>query len=140
MDNPVAQDVANDLRGIAAVGLAMTPLKFGSSAGAMDAAVGFTKPGETFVRVGALPENLKFTFETPGGVQPGTYAFPQETFYKIGSDPAALKNFGDLPGVAPKYFRVLEPPVGTPIQRGIVPGGEFGGVGGVPEVRFPRGF
>jgi hypothetical protein len=30
--------------------------------------------------------------------------------------------------------------LGTPIQRGLVPGGEFGGRGGVPEVYFPEGF
>ncbi len=33
-----------------------------------------------------------------------------------------------------------EPPAGTPVQRGIVPGGEFWGQGGVPEVIFPEGF
>lgn len=37
-------------------------------------------------------------------------------------------------------WRLLQPPPGTPIQRGIVPGGQFGGVGGVPEVIFPKGF
>lgn len=59
---------------------------------------------------------------------------------EIGRDPAALKNLGDLPGALPQYFRILEPPAGTPIQRGTVPGGEFGGVGEVPEVLFPKGF
>jgi len=108
--------------------------------GAADAPIELTKQGERFVRVGARPENLKFTFGTRGGVQPGTFAFPEETFLKIGRDPAALKNFGDLPGAPPQFFRVLEPPPGTPIQRGIVPGGEFGGVGRVPEVKFPEGF
>jgi hypothetical protein len=92
------------------------------------------------VRVGASPENLNFTFETPGGVAPRTYAFPESTFEEIGQDPAALKNLGDLPGEPPTVFRVLDPPEGTAIQRGIVPGGEFGGVGGVPEVFFPEGF
>lgn len=108
--------------------------------GARDAAVELTTVGERFVRVGAGPENLKFTFKTSGGVQTGTYAFPEKTFLEIGRNPTALKNFGDLPGAPPQYFRILEPPAGTPIQRGLVPGGEFGGVGGVPEVLFPEGF
>ncbi len=108
--------------------------------GAAEAPVGPTVAGERFVRVGAGPANLRFTFETPGGAQPGTYAFPESTFNQIGQNPAALKNFGDLPGTPPQYFRILEPPPGTPIQRGIVPGGQFGGVGGVPEVLFPEGF
>lgn len=108
--------------------------------GARDAAVTATEAGERFVRVGARPDNLKFTFETPGGVQPGTYAFPEKTFLEFGNNPAAIKNFGDLPGAAPEYFRILEPPAGTLIQRGIVPGGEYGGVGLVPEVIFPKGF
>ena len=93
--------------------------------GARGAAVEFTKEGERFVRVGARPENLKFTFEMPGGVQAGTYAFPEKTFLEIGLYPSALKNLGDLPGPPPQYFRILEPPAGAPIQRGTVPGGEF---------------
>jgi hypothetical protein len=108
--------------------------------GAIDAPVEFTTPGERFVRVGKGPENLKFTFETPGGTQPGTFAFPEQTFNQIGRGPQALKNFGDLPGTPPQYFRILEPPPGTPIQRGIVPGGQYGGQGGVPEVFFPKGW
>ena len=40
--NSVAQEVANDLRGVAAVGLAMTPLKFGKGS----ATTGTAKPGE----------------------------------------------------------------------------------------------
>jgi len=108
--------------------------------GAIDAPIGTTTAGERFVRVGARPENLKFTFDTPGGTQAGTYAFTESTFNQIGQDPAAWKNFGDLPGDPPQYFRFLEPPAGTPIQRGIVPGGEYGGEGGVPEVRFPEGY
>lgn len=83
---------------------------------------------------------MKFTFETPGGTQPGTYAFPEATFRKIGNDPVALKDLGDLPGPAPQRYRLLELPAGTPIQRGTVPGGEFGGQGGIPEVQFPKGF
>jgi RHS repeat-associated protein len=108
--------------------------------GAINAPVEFTTPGERFVRVGKGPENLKFTFETPGGTQPGTFAFPEQTFNQIGRGPQALKNFGDLPGAPPQYFRILEPPPGTPIQRGIVPGGQYGGQGGVPEVFFPKGW
>jgi hypothetical protein len=86
------------------------------------------------VRVGAGPENLT------GGTQPGTCAFPESTFNSIGQDPEALKNFGDLPGQPPQIYRILEMPAGTPIQRGMVPGGEFGGAGGVPEVYFPKGY
>mgnify|MGYP001585058659 FL=1 len=85
------------------------------------------------------PEKLRLTFEWPGGTLPKTYAFPEETFKLIGENPKALKYFGDLPEL-PKYYRILEPPTGTPIQRGIVPGGDFGGRGGVPEVIFPKGF
>ena len=108
--------------------------------GAKYAPVEYTGPGETFVRVGYEPENLKFTFDNPGGVQPGAYAFPEETFNEIGFDSTKIKDLGDLPGSAPQYYRTLQPPVGTPIQRGIVPGGEFGGTGGIPEVIFPEGF
>lgn len=119
--------------------LTETQLEFPFARGAAVQTPGVTVEGETFVRVGARPWNLKFG-ATPGGAQPGTYAFPQATFETIGENPAALKNFGDLPGAAPQYFRTLSPPAGTLIQRGIVPGGEFGGVGGVPEVIFTKGF
>jgi RHS repeat-associated protein len=108
--------------------------------GAIDAPIELTVAGERFARVGATPESLRFTFEGNGGVSPGTYAFPESTFNQIGRDPAALKNFGDLPGASPQYYRILEPPPGTPIQRGTVPGGEYGGIGGVSEVRFPYGY
>ena len=117
-----------------------TQLEFPFARGASVQTPGVTAAGERFVRVGAGPQNLKFTFETPGGVLPGTYAFPEATFKSIGNNPTALKNLGDLPGTAPQYYRILEPPVGTAIQRGIVPGGQYGGVGGVEEVIFPRGF
>jgi hypothetical protein len=60
--------------------------------------------------------------------------FPEEVFQKIGQDPATLKDLGDIPGPPPVYYRVFSPPPGTTIQRGIVPGGEFGGRGGVPGV------
>lgn len=116
-----------------------TQLEFSFARGASVQTPGITAEGETFVRVGARPVNLKFG-ATPGGVQSGTYAFPEATFNSIGENPAALKNFGDLPGAAPQYYRILRPPAGTPIQRGIVSGGEFGGTGGVPEVIFPNGF
>ena len=117
-----------------------TQLEFPFARGASVQTPGVTTAGERFVRVGANPRNLKFSFDSPGGVAPGTYAFPESTFNSIGRNPAALKNFGDLPGSAPQYFRIIEPPPGTAIQRGIVPGGEFGGVGRVPEVIFPKGF
>ena len=92
------------------------------------------------MRVGAAPQNLKFGSTSLSGAQPGTYAFPQATFDAIGPNPAALNNLGDLPGSAPQYFRTLSPPPGTPIQSGIVLGGQYGGVGGVEEVIFPSGF
>ncbi len=115
-------------------------MEFPFARGASVQTPGVTTAGETFVRVGARPQNLKFGSTSLSGAQPGTYAFPQATFDAIGQNPAALKNFGDLPGVAPQYFRTLSPPAGTPIQRGIVPGGQYGGVGGVEEVIFPKGF
>lgn len=71
-DAAVAAEIA-DAEAIAAEEAAITT-------GARDAAVEFTQEGERFVRVGAGPENLKFTFDTTGGVQPGTYAFPESTF------------------------------------------------------------
>jgi len=115
-------------------------LEFSFARGASVQTPGVTAAGERFVRVGAKPKNLKFTFETPAGVQPGAYAFPEPTFNAVGNNPASLKDFGDLPGTAPQYYRILEPPAGTPIQRGIVPGGQNGGVGGIEEVIFPKGF
>ncbi len=57
---------------------------------AADAAAEGTKPGERFVRVGAKPENLKLTFENPGGTQSGTCAFPESTLNEIGVNPARL--------------------------------------------------
>lgn len=117
-----------------------TQLEFPFARGASIQTPGVTTAGETFVRVGAGPQNLKFGSSSLSGAQPGTYAFPGSTFNAIGQNPAALKNFGDLPGAAPQYFRILQPPPGTPIQRGVVPGGQFGGVGGVPEAIFPKGF
>lgn len=117
-----------------------TQLEFPFARGASIQTPGVTTAGETFVRVGAGPQNLKFGSSSLSGAQPGTYAFPEATFNAIGQNPAALKNFGDLPGAAPQYFRILQPPDGTPIQRGIVPGGQFGGAGGAGEVIFPKGF
>jgi RHS repeat-associated protein len=109
--------------------------------GARDAVVEATTEGQRFVRIGARPQNLKWTFEHPGGTAPGTYAVPEEYFNSISHDPAFLKDIFDLPDSSlPQYFRILEPPAGTPIQYGTVPGGEFGGSGGAPEVFFPKGF
>jgi hypothetical protein len=125
---------------LAARGTTYTQMEFSFARGASVQTPGVTTAGETFVRVGAAPQNLKFGSTSLSGAQPGTYAFPQATFDAIGQNPAALKNFGDLPGSAPQYFRTLSPPAGTPIQRGIVPGGQYGGVGGVQEVIFPSGF
>jgi hypothetical protein len=117
-----------------------TQLEFPFARGASIQTPGVTTAGESFVRVGAGPQNLKFGSTSLSGAQPGTYAFPEGTFNAIGQDPALLKNLGDLPGAPPQYFRILQPPAGTPIQRGIVPGGQFGGVGGAQEVIFPKGF
>jgi len=117
-----------------------TQMEFAFARGASVQTPGVTTAGETFVRVGAAPQNLKFGSTSLSGAQPGTYAFPQATFDAIGPNPSALKNLGDLPGSAPQYFRTLSPPPGTPIQRGVVPGGQYGGVGGVQEVIFPSGF
>ncbi len=110
------------------------------AAGAINAPLDVTQAGEQFVRVGASPENLNATYDSLGGTLPRTYAFDKATFDWIGNDPAALKNLGDLPGAPPTVYRILEPPAGTAIQRGIVPGGVFGGAGGVPEVFFPEGW
>jgi hypothetical protein len=122
------------------VGLAMLGPKAAVRVGARQAALSVTRAGERFVRVGETAESLKFTFLTPGGAAARTYAFPLDTFTKIGMNPVALKNLGDLPGGLPTVYRILEPPPGTLIQRGVVPGGVFGGAGGVPEVFFPVGF
>lgn len=109
--------------------------------GARDAAIEATTEGQRFVRIGAGPRNLKWTFEHPGGTAPGTYAVPEDYFNSISHDPAYLKDVFDLPDTSlPQVYRVLEPPAGTPIQYGTVPGGEFGGVGGAPEVFFPKGY
>ncbi len=109
--------------------------------GARDAAAEATTQGQRFVRLGARPQNLKWTFEHPGGAGPGTYAVPEDYFNSISHEPAFLKDIFDLPDTSlPQYFRILEPPTGTPIQYGTVPGGEFGGSGGAPEVFFPKGF
>ena len=116
-----------------------TQLEFPLAGGAKFQPRGITAVGERFVRVAATPERLNFTFDKSSGALPGTFAIPEATFKTIGHDPTALKNLLDLPGAAPVYFRVLEPSAGTTIQRGIVPGGEFGGVGRVPEVLFPEG-
>jgi len=136
---PEARAASAAESGLARTAVTETQLEFAFARGASVQTPGVTVAGETFVRVGVRPVNLKFG-ATPGGVQPGTYAFPEATFNAIGENPALLKNLGDLPGAAPQYFRVLRPPAGTPIQRGIVPGGEFGGTGGVGEVIFPSGF
>jgi RHS repeat-associated protein len=121
-------------------GRRLVQTEFAFARGASVQTPGVTTAGETFVRAGAAPQNLKFGSTSLSGAQPGTYAFPEATFNSIGQSSTALKNFGDLPGAAPQYFRTLSPPAGTQIQRGIVPGGEFGGAGGVPEVIFPKGF
>ena len=63
----------------------------------------------------------------------------ESVFNQIGRDPRKLKDLLDLPGDPPTAFSVFEPPAGTPIKRGIVPGGQNGGKGGVPEVLFPEG-
>jgi RHS repeat-associated protein len=111
----------------------------GLAKGARFSPVEFTRQGEQFVRVASSPSELNFSFSAKTGVTPGTYAFPEAAFQKIGMNPSALKNFGDLPKT-PQFYRIIEPPPGTPIQRGVVPGREFGGIGNVNEVFFPEGF
>jgi len=75
----------------------LVQMEFPFARGAAIQTPGVTAEGETFVRVGAAPYNLKFGSTSLSGAQPGTYAFPQATFDAIGQNPAALKNFGDLP-------------------------------------------
>ena len=108
--------------------------------GAINAPVKFTKPGETFIRVSTNPQGLNFSFRSPGGAQAGTYAFPEDQFLKFQNNPLTIKYFGDLPGAQPTIYGRITPPSGTPIQRGIVPGGQFGGSGGAQEVYFPDEF
>ena len=132
-----AEKVAAEAATVAAAEAARTV----AGVGARDAAIEATSQGQRFVRIGAGPQNLKWTFEHPGGTAPGTYAVPEDYFNSISHDPAFLKDVFDLPdSTLPQVFRVLEPPAGTPIQVGTVPGGEFGGSGGAPEVFFPKGY
>jgi len=107
--------------------------------GAKYAPTEYTVAGERFVRVGARPKTLNRTFKHPGAIEPDTYAIPESVFNQIGRDPQKLKDLLDLPGDAPTVFTVFEAPVGTPIKRGITPGGEFGGSGGAIEIFFPEG-
>jgi hypothetical protein len=51
-----------------------------------------------------------------------------------------VKGMGDIPGGKPNVLSIMSPPAGTPIKRGTVPGGEFGGAGGAKEVIFTEGF
>ena len=109
------------------------------SGGAAGAPLDWTKPGEIFVRVASIPEKLKIS--ATGGFLADTFAFPLATYLGIGWDPAALKNLGDLPDPnLPTVMHQAEAPECTPIKRGIVPGGEYGGIGGIAEVLFPFGF
>ena len=109
-----------------------TQLEFAFARGASVQTPAVTRAGEVFVRVGAT--------EASTAVRAGSYAMPEATFNALGRNPAVLQNALDLPGAAPQYYRYVYPPAGTPIQRGIVPGGQFGGAGGYPEVIFPKGF
>ena len=106
-------------------------MEFAFARGAAVRTPEMTKAGEVFVRVAATEEG---TF-----VRPGSYAIPESVFRELGQDLKLLKNALDLPGGEPLFYRYVYPSVGTPIKRGIVPGGEFGGVGGYPEVIFPNG-
>jgi RHS repeat-associated protein len=106
-----------------------TQLEFAFARGAAVQTPGLTQAGELFVRVGATEESTIVTS--------GSYAMPESTFNAIGRNPSALKDALDLPGSPPKYFRYFSPRAGTPIQRGIVPGGQYGGQGGYDEVIFP---
>lgn len=51
-----------------------------------------------------------------------------------------MQDLGDLPGGMPRFFKELQPPPGTPIQRGLTPPGHFGGRGFAEEVIFTEGF
>lgn len=108
------------------------------SRAARHAETGVTEEGEQFVRIAAKTKGLKLT--PSGGVEPGTYAFPKSSFMQLLASPEGVKSLGDVPGGKQSVFSVLSPPAGTPIKRGTVPGGEFGGVGGAPEAIFPQGF
>lgn len=104
---------------------------------ARKAPLDWTGPGETFVRV--APTIPRLNISSTGGFLAGSHAFPAATFWGIGWNPALLKDFGDLKDL-PRFFHQATAPECTPIRRGIVPGGELGGRGGVPEVLFPFGF
>jgi len=111
---------------VSSAGTTATQMEFAFARGAAVQTPGVTTAGEVFVRVGA----------TKASTAAVGYATPLATFKAIGRNSSALKNALDLPGPAPKYFRYIRPRAGTPIQRGIVPGGEYGGQGGVDEVIF----
>ncbi len=89
---------------------------------------------------GERARDLKFSFGSPGGTEAGTHAFPKDQFLKFNNNPKIMKDLGDLPGAAPSFYREIAPSPGTPIQRGTVPGGEYGGGGGSQEVYFPDEF
>ena len=108
------------------------------SGGAKNAPLDWTGKGEMFARVSATIPGLKIS--STGGFLAGTFAFPLQTYLGIGWNPALLKDLGDLPGPLPKFLQITEAPECIPIRRGIVPGNEFGGRGGIPEVLFPFGF
>jgi len=137
----VAYNVGNALSGESPIGALegsaakgtgqLVQTEFAFARGASIQTPGVTQTGEIFVRVGAT--------EASTAIRAGSYAMPEATFNALGRNPAVLKDALDIPGSAPQFFRYIRPPAGTPIQRGIVPGGEFGGVGGHPEVIFPRG-
>nr|ART36397.1 C664 [uncultured bacterium] len=106
---------------------------------ASGAPLDWTGPGEIFVRVASTIPKLKIS--PTGGFLAGTYAFPLAGYLLVGWDPVLLKDLGDLPDPdLPKYLHQAMAPDCTPIKRGIVPGGQFGGRGGLPEALFPFGF
>ncbi len=100
-------------------------IEFRFARGASTQTPDVTRTGEVFVRVGATEES---TVPRSGG-----YVMPATTFNFFRRAPDLLKDSFDLPGSAPKYYRYIFPPAGTSIQRGIVPGKEFGGNGGYEE-------
>ena len=106
---------------------------------AKNAPLDWTGPGEVFVRVASSIPKLKIS--PTGGFLAGTYTFPLWGYLLVGWNPALLKDLGDLPDPElPKHMHVAEAPECIPIRRGFVPGGEFGGRGGLPEAIFPFGF
>ena len=116
-----------------------TQLEFPFASGASIQTPGVTTAGETFVRVGAGPQNLKFRRHRSVG-RNREPMLSRRRRLMLWTRPGSAKESRRPAWCSARYYRILQPPAGTPIQRGIVPGGQFGGVGGAQEVIFPKGF